>query len=133
MRLRKLLLPGLLSISLLSGCSLFNSEEDVVKMSPLPSVTNQFTPSTAWSTSVGHGTGEFYSSLHPAFADGIIYAADRNGTVSALNTGDGKAIWSVNLAEKEGWFSRQSALLSGGLTVSGGHIYVGSEKHSCMH
>lgn len=53
MQLRKLLLPGLLSVTLLSGCSLFNSEEDVVKMSPLPTVENQFTPTTAWSTSVG--------------------------------------------------------------------------------
>ncbi len=38
MQLRKLLLPGLLSVTLLGGCSLFNSEEDVVKMSPLPTV-----------------------------------------------------------------------------------------------
>lgn len=53
MQLRKLLLPGLLSVTLLSGCSLFSGEEDVVKMSPLPTVENQFTPSTAWSTSVG--------------------------------------------------------------------------------
>jgi outer membrane protein assembly factor BamB len=48
MQLRKLLLPGLLSVTLLS-CSLFSGEEDVVKMSPLPTVENQFTPSTAWS------------------------------------------------------------------------------------
>ena len=41
MQLRKLLLPGLLSVTLLSGCSLFNSEEDVVKMSPSPTVENQ--------------------------------------------------------------------------------------------
>lgn len=47
MQLRKLLLPGLLSVTLLSGCSLFSGEEDVVKMSPLPTVENQFTPSTA--------------------------------------------------------------------------------------
>ena len=46
MQLRKLLLPGLLSVTLLSGCSLFSGEEDVVKMSPLPTVENQFTPST---------------------------------------------------------------------------------------
>lgn len=38
MQLRKLLLPGLLSVTLLSGCSLFSGEEDVVKMSPLPQV-----------------------------------------------------------------------------------------------
>lgn len=128
MQLRKLLLPGLLSVTLLSGCSLFNSEEDVVKMSPLPTVVNQFTPSTSWRTSVGEGIGDFYSSLHPAFADGVVYAADRHGIVKAVNANDGKEIWSVNLAEKEGWFSRRSALLSGGLSVTGGHIYVGSER-----
>ncbi|STW79928.1 outer membrane protein YfgL [Klebsiella michiganensis] len=33
-----------------------------------------------------------------------------------------------NLAEKDGWFSRAPALLSGGVTVSGGHVYIGSEK-----
>ena len=92
MQLRKLLLPGLLSVTLLSGCSLFNSEEDVVKMSPLPTVENQFTPSTSWSTSVGDGIGEFYSNLHPAFADGVVYAADRKGTVKALNADDGKEV-----------------------------------------
>ena len=85
MQLRKLLLPGLLSVTLLSGCSLFNSEEDVVKMSPLPTVENQFTPTTVWSTSVGSGIGNFYSNLHPALADNVVYAADRAGLVKALN------------------------------------------------
>ncbi|SCC60388.1 outer membrane protein assembly factor BamB [Kosakonia oryziphila] len=128
MQLRKLLLPGLLSVTLLSGCSLFNSEEDVVKMSPLPVVQNQFTPTTAWHTSVGNGIGDFYSNLHPAFADGVVYAADRHGVVKAVSIEDGHEIWSVNLAEKDGWFSTRAALLSGGVTVSGGHVYVGTEK-----
>ena len=128
MQLRKLLLPGLLSVTLLSGCSLFSGEEDVVKMSPLPVVENQFTPSTAWSTSVGNGIGDFYSNLHPAFADNVVYAADRHGTVKAVNAADGKEIWSVSLAQKSGFFSTSPALLSGGVTVAGGHVYVGSEK-----
>lgn len=128
MQLRKLLLPGLLSVTLLSGCSLFNGEEDVVKMSPLPTVTNQFNPSTAWSTSVGSGIGDFHSNLHPALDSGVVYAADRHGTVKAVSASDGKEVWSVNLAEKSGWFSSSPALLSGGVTVAGGHVYVGSEK-----
>lgn len=128
MQLRKLLLPGLLSVTLLSGCSLFNGEEDVVKMSPLPTVENEFNPSTAWSASVGSGIGDFYSNLHPAFADGVVYAADRHGTVKAVSIDDGREIWSVNLAEKDGWFSSRPALLSGGVTVAGGHVLIGSEK-----
>lgn len=128
MQLRKLLLPGLLSVTLLSGCSLFNGEEDVVKMSPLPVVENQFTPTTSWSTSVGNGIGKYYSTLHPAFADGVVYAADRHGVVKALSIDDGREIWSVNLAEKDGWFSTRAALLSGGVTVSGGKVYIGTEQ-----
>jgi outer membrane protein assembly factor BamB len=59
MQLRKLLLPGLLSVTLLSGCSLFSGEEDVVKMSPLPTVENQFTRPPR-GVSVGDGIGDFF-------------------------------------------------------------------------
>lgn len=66
MELRKILLPGLISVTLLSGCSWFSGEEDVVKMSPLPKVENQFTPQQVWNVSVGDGVGDFYSNLPPA-------------------------------------------------------------------
>ncbi|MCT4701472.1 outer membrane protein assembly factor BamB [Enterobacteriaceae bacterium H20N1] len=129
MQLRKLLVPGLISLTLLSGCSLFSGEEDVVKMSPLPTVENQFEPEKVWSTSIGSGIGDFYSNLHPAWQDSAVYAADRHGTVKAVNADDGKEIWSVDLSEKTGFFSRnRPALLSGGVTVEGAHVYVGSEK-----
>ncbi|NIY49016.1 outer membrane protein assembly factor BamB [Cedecea colo] len=129
MQLRKLLVPGLISLTLLSGCSLFSGEEDVVKMSPLPTVENQFEPEKVWDTSVGSGIGDFYSNLHPAWQDSNVYAADRQGTVKAVNADDGKEIWSVDLSEKTGFFSRnRPALLSGGVTVAGAHVYVGSEK-----
>lgn len=129
MQLRKLLVPGLISLTLLSGCSLFSGEEDVVKMSPLPTVENQFEPAKSWSTSVGSGIGDFYSNLHPAWQDSNIYAADRRGTVKAVNADDGKEIWSVDLSEKTNFYSSNlPALLSGGLTVDGAHIYLGSEK-----
>lgn len=129
MQLRKLLVPGLISLTLLSGCSLFNGEEDVVKMSPLPTVENQFEPEKSWSTSVGSGIGDFYSNLHPAWQDGNIYAADRRGTVKAVNADDGKEVWSVDLSEKTNFYSSNlPALLSGGVTVDGAHVYIGSEK-----
>lgn len=129
MELRKILLPGLISVTLLSGCSWFSGEEDVVKMSPLPKVENQFTPEKLWSTSVGDGVGEFYSNLHPGWADSTVYAADRFGIVKALNAGDGKQQWKVDLSEKTGFFSRnRPALLSGGVTVDGTHLYIGSER-----
>lgn len=129
MELRKYLLPGLISVTLLSGCSLFSGEEDVVKMAPLPKVENQFTPEEVWSTSVGDGIGDFYSNLHPAWQDSTVFAADRYGIVKALDAADGKEKWKVDLAEKTGFFSsNRPALLSGGVTAAGEHIYIGSER-----
>lgn len=129
MQLRKTLLVGFVSVAFLSGCSLFNSEEDVVKMSPLPKVENQFTPTEVWSTSVGDGVGKYYSHLHPAFKDNTIYAADRFGTVKALDADNGKEKWKVDLSENPGFFSSNiSADLSGGVTVDGSNLYIGSEK-----
>lgn len=131
MQLCKTLLGGLVSttLTLLSGCSLFNSEEDVVTMSLLPKVENQFTPNKIWSTSVGDGIGEFYSYLRPAFQNSTFFAADRHGIVKALDATNGNEKWKVDLSEHTGFFSnRLSALLSGGLAVSGNRIYIGSEK-----
>ncbi|MBE5252093.1 MAG: outer membrane protein assembly factor BamB [Enterobacterales bacterium endosymbiont of Blomia tropicalis] len=129
MELRKYLLPGLISVTLLSGCSLFSGEEDAVKMAPLPKVENQFTPQEVWSTSVGDGVGDFYSNLHPAWQEGTVYAADRFGIIKALDAANGKEKWKVDLSEKTGFFSKnRSALLSGGLTVNGDRLYAGSER-----
>ncbi|MGM3175862.1 outer membrane protein assembly factor BamB [Dickeya lacustris] len=129
MQLRKTLLVGLVAVTLLSGCSLFDREEDVVKMSPLPQVNNQFTPTKVWSRSVGGGVGEFYSNLRPAWQDNRVYAADRRGTVKALDLNSGEEKWRADLSQKTSLLSSNTpALLSGGVSVSGNHVYVGSER-----
>ncbi|TKI06737.1 outer membrane protein assembly factor BamB [Martelella alba] len=129
MQLRKSLFVGLVSLTLLGGCSWFSGEEDVVTMSPLPKVENQFQPTVIWSKSVGDGSGEYYANLRPAWQDNRVFAADRFGVVKALDIDSGKEIWSVNLSEKTGFFSRNlSALLSGGIAAAGDKIYIGSEK-----
>lgn len=126
MQLRKTLLVGLVASVLLAGCS---SEQDTIVMSPLPEVTSQFTPETVWDKSVGDGVGKYYSHLSPAWEGSSVYAADRNGLVKALDTDSGVEIWSVNLAEKNRFLSADiPAMLSGGLTVSGEHVYVGTER-----
>jgi outer membrane protein assembly factor BamB len=129
MQLRKTFFVGLISIALLSGCSLFSGEEDVVTMSPLPKVENQFQPTEVWSRSVGNGTGAFYSNLHPAWQDNRVFAADRHGVVKAMDIDTGKEIWSADLSEKTGFLSSNlPAQLSGGLAVANGHVFIGSEK-----
>lgn len=49
--------------------------------------------------------------------------------MKAVNADDGKEVWSVDLSEKTNFYSSNlPALLSGGVTVDGAHVYVGSEK-----
>ncbi|AWK14787.1 outer membrane protein assembly factor BamB [Candidatus Fukatsuia symbiotica] len=129
MRLRKTLLSGLVSVIFLSGCSLLNSEDEMAVLSPLPKVTNQFTPDKMWSVSVGSGVAGYYSRLHPTWQGSSIFAADRKGLVQAMEVNSGKQIWRVNLAEKTHFLGNdRSAMLSGGLTVADSHLYVGSEE-----
>ncbi|BET97384.1 outer membrane protein assembly factor BamB [Xenorhabdus taiwanensis] len=126
MQLRKTLLVGLVASVLLAGCS---SEQDTVTMSPLPKVENQFKPRIVWDKSVGSGTGEYYSHLSPTWQGSTAYVADRHGVVKAFDIDSGKEIWATDLSEKTGLLSsRLPALLSGGLTVSGDRLYVGTEK-----
>ncbi|MBK5144931.1 outer membrane protein assembly factor BamB [Budviciaceae bacterium BWR-B9] len=129
MKLRRIFCVGLLSVTMLSGCSLFGGDDDAVKMSPLPQVSNQFSPNKHWSTSVGNGVGEYYSHLRPSWQDGRIYAAARNGQVKAMDADSGKQIWKADVTESAGFFSSaKSPMLSGGVTAAGAHVYVGSEN-----
>ncbi|EPL9571741.1 outer membrane protein assembly factor BamB [Providencia rettgeri] len=126
MQLRKTLLIGLVASALLAGCS---SETDSIIMAPLPQVENQFTPSIVWDKSVGNGVEQFYSELAPVWDGSAVYAADRKGLVKALELDSGKEIWSVDLSKRTGFLSANlSALLSGGLTVDGDKIFIGTER-----
>ncbi|AYA39480.1 outer membrane protein assembly factor BamB [Xenorhabdus nematophila] len=126
MQLRKTLLVGLVASVLLAGCY---SEQDTVTVSPLPKVENQFNPRVVWDKSVGNGIGQYYSRLSPVWQGSAVYVADRKGVVKALDIDSGKELWATDLSEKTGFLSSNlSALLSGGLTVSGDRLYIGTEK-----
>lgn len=125
MQLARTLFVGLLAITLLIGCSM---ERDSIVMSPLPEVDNQFTPSIIWHRSIGDGSGKYYSQLSPAYDDSVVYAADRKGTVKAIDVDSGEVFWSIDLSQQVGFFTANlPALLSSGLTVSGDKLYIGTE------
>ena len=112
----------------LQGCSLFSSEEDLTPMAPLPVVESAFTADTAWSSSVGDGIGDFYSQLQPVVEEDHIYAAARDGDVTAFDRNSGETLWSVDLADLPINADKRSARLSGGLVSRYGKLFLGSEN-----
>lgn len=128
-RLRPL---GVVSLALtLSACSLFNSEEDVVVMAPVPQFAHEFDVQSQWQFQVGKGVDDYYSQLSPEAAYESIFAAERFGRVYALDHA-GKKRWSVNLSkvESNNRFSgnTSNARISGGLTAAYQNIYLGTEN-----
>ncbi|MDX7898089.1 outer membrane protein assembly factor BamB [Aeromonas media] len=112
----------------LQGCSLFSSEEDLTPMAPLPVVESAFSADTKWSSSVGDGIGDFYSQLQPVVEEDHIYAAARDGDVTAFERNSGETLWSVDLADLPINADKRSARLSGGLVSRYGKLFLGSEN-----
>ncbi|MNF83411.1 Outer membrane protein assembly factor BamB precursor [compost metagenome] len=112
----------------LQGCSLFSSEEDLTPMAPLPVVESAFSADTQWSSSVGDGIGDFYSQLQPVVEEDHIYAAARDGDVTAFDRNSGETLWSVDLADLPINADKRSARLSGGLVSRYGKLFLGSEN-----
>lgn len=118
----------------LNGCSIFDDEEDeedVEIIAPLPVIQKQFEPKVLWQQSVGKGVSHYYSRLSPAVHKGIVYAASRDGQVSAFELESGKRVWNTNLGESNSLWSfeaAKSARLAGGVTVAYGNVFIGTEN-----
>ncbi|OCG12526.1 outer membrane protein assembly factor BamB [Gilliamella sp. wkB292] len=125
MKLSKCFFTGVLMFSL-AGCSLFGGEEDVVQISPSPTVNNQFPIQQIWRNSTS-GNTQIYSLLGPINYDNAIYVASRSGQVKALDLSSGNTIWDINLSQST-LFSSKTALFSGGVSADDNYVYVGSER-----
>lgn len=113
------------AMAVLAGCSSSDSRFEPVDP---PEITNQFDVTKVWSRSTD-GVGDFYSELVPAIADNKIYVASRDGEVEALDCLDsGSRLWSVDLSKLDENKEKRSARLSGGLSVHGSNLVVGSEN-----
>lgn len=124
------LLSGLVLVGLLSACS----STDEPDYAELGAFDEQLSPAVAWSVNLGHGSDEFFSRLAPVYADGVVYAADRHGRVSAYNANNGRREWRTDLSPDKPFslfsvFKRgPSARLSGGILHNDGVLYLGSEN-----
>ncbi|WP_160061042.1 outer membrane protein assembly factor BamB [Psychromonas sp. L1A2] len=116
------------SALILSGCSIFSSEEDVVKMAELPEFQATYKPVIAWSTSIGSGVDKYYSQLQPAVDEKAVYVAARDGEVKALSVKKGNKLWSIDLDDHNSNTANRSARLSGGIGLGIDTLYIGTEN-----
>ncbi len=119
------LLPCLLAVSLLSGCGTikdgFNNlmsddEESVIKPSALVEIETSLQVDTQWSLDIGDGADEQFYKLTPMFDELAVYAADRNGEVTAVGRDSGRKLWNINL----------KLPISGGPGIGNGLAVVGT-------
>ncbi len=87
--------------ALLGGCGTFADPREWFSASDpsrepadLIDVVNQVQPREVWSVDIGKGTTE-YARLKPAIAEGILYVADAEGLIQALDSASGKRLWQV--------------------------------------
>lgn len=123
------LLSGAALVTLVAACS----STDEPDYAELAEFNQQVTPRVAWSVNLGEGTDEYLSRLSPVYADGIVYAADRHGRVSAVNAETGRQVWRTDLSPAGSfslavWRKGPAAKLSGGITLANNRVYVGSEE-----
>ncbi len=124
----------------LSGCSIFgdDEEEEEIEFAPLPEIAQTVEVNTVWYNSVGDGIEEYFSRLSPAVTKEYVYAASRDGIVTAMATETGDEVWrvdlrrdhEVSLVDSLNPFSSTpdgSAFISGGILYAYEKLYLGTE------
>ncbi len=80
-------------------------------------------PEKAWKRDIGSDASTYLPIITgPVAADGVVYAMDTQGDISAITLADGKKIWSASLHGKSG----REDTVGGGLAYEGGFIYATS-------
>lgn len=88
----------------------------------MPHLSLQDTLEPQWTTSIGsgNGAGRFLSS--PVVNEGIIYALDTSGRVTALQAASGESLWNTDIAPE----GRGNPIIGGGLAYGDGKVFVTS-------
>lgn len=110
-------LSFVLMAALLSGCALFEDDEDeALGPSPLTDIQQEQRLDRVWSDSVGDGQGGLFNRLRPAVSGDTLVVASAEGEIEAFDRHTGKSLWDADLKQS----------LTGGVAVGGGRAYVTS-------
>jgi outer membrane protein assembly factor BamB len=94
-RMKKTLrISALLSLALLVGCSMIPGRKPRLEAAPLVSFKPAMAVRTVWTAELGK-SGDYF--LAPAYADGKVFAADKNGQVAAFDALNGKPLWNIRV------------------------------------
>ena len=124
MKKNTVFLLSLFLIVTLNGCStvkdrvsgFWAGDDNEVVIEPLVEIEQAIDIKKIWSTRVGDGTDGFYLKLSPVAGEGVIFAAERDGEVIALEIESGKQHWKTKTKKP----------LSGGPGHGEGRVLVGT-------
>lgn len=111
-------LTFLLAVLLVQGCSWIRSWGDPEPGDPAPLVEFEASLEVRkiWSTSIGDGMGKQGISMGPRFSSGVLYAADYEGVLVAVDAESGRKIWDLKTKQA----------FSGGPGLDNEHLYMGT-------
>lgn len=109
---------ALLCTLLLTGCSYFGGDEDDAAITPaeLVKFESEVSVKRLWSTKVGSGNRDYWSSLRPVASSDTIFAGSHEGNVVAVDIATGKERWAIDL----------EVAISGGVGYAAGQVMVGT-------
>ena len=120
MKLRHILIV-LASLSMLACSSqeIKDDNEELEEAGPAPllDIDEQVELDVVWRQTLGLGVGERNIRLQPAVNGNVVFMADYNGTLWALDLASGDDIWSLSFDNK----------ISGGVVVSAGDVYIATQ------
>lgn len=88
----------------------------------MPHLSLKETLDPQWKTSIGSGNGEGRFLSSPIVAEGVVYALDTRGRVTALQTSSGESLWRTDISPE----NREEPIIGGGLAYGGGKVFVTS-------
>lgn len=134
LKLNRLAIMGFSAMLLLTGCESNDDENPELKVAELTPIENPISIDVLWRDTVGSGVGDFYSNLSPAFKDGNLFVASREGQIYALEGKSGDVIWQTDIRKNPpNWFTKltlktvKPAKVSGGITAAYNNLYLGTE------
>ena len=116
--MKRLLAALIIATLMLQGCSWIRSwgEDEPSDPAPLVKFETSLKVSKIWSTGIGDGMGKQGLSMGPKYSSGMLFAADYEGLMIAVDAETGRKVWELKTEQP----------FSGGPGLDNDQIYMGT-------